>query len=320
MILFTYDDIQKTLKIERDLGVLLEAQKQAFIDFSEKRITVPLPMQLHFHNHLGEPVGDCHVKAGYGNSDHFIVKVATGFPLNAAHHLPSGDGIMILFDAKTGLIKALFQDKAYLTHLRTALAVCAVTTLTPFPVEAFGIVGTGTQAKLCAQLLRHLYPEAPVYLWGRSEDKARAMALEHDTLFCPSLDDLLNKVTCVVTTTSSHTPLFYAHQVKYPLHIIAVGADGGGKQELAPDLFKEADPILVDSKLQAITFGDTSHALKLGMCSEDKIVEIGAIFSKNSCSLKAGLKKSPLMITDLTGIAAQDLAIAECVYAAAVAI
>ena len=55
--------------------------------------------------------GEFHVKTAYIEGvPHVAVKVASGFFDNPAKGLPSGSGLMALFDATTGLPTALLLD------------------------------------------------------------------------------------------------------------------------------------------------------------------------------------------------------------------
>ncbi len=90
-------------------------------------------------------------------------------------------------------------------------------------------------------------------------------------------------------------------------HIIALGADEVGKQECDPRLFQSAAIVVVDSKEQAVRLGDTFHAIQSGFMNIEKTEELGNVIQK-SVSVD-----SNLIITDLTGIAAQDIEIAEFV-------
>ena len=54
--------------------------------------------------------------------DGFAIKVSPGFFDNPKIGLPSLNGLMILFSAKTGLVEALLLDNGYLTDVRTAAA------------------------------------------------------------------------------------------------------------------------------------------------------------------------------------------------------
>ena len=50
----------------------------------------------------------------------FAIKVASGFYNNPGKGLPSGSGLMLAFDATTGLPETLLLDNGCLTDLRTA--------------------------------------------------------------------------------------------------------------------------------------------------------------------------------------------------------
>ena len=63
--------------------------------------------------------------------------------------LPSLNGLMMLFSAKTGLAEALFLDNGYLTDVRTAAAgAVAAKYLAPGNVTTAGVIGTCVQARL----------------------------------------------------------------------------------------------------------------------------------------------------------------------------
>ena len=81
-------------------------------------------------------------------------------------------------------------------------------------------------------------------------------------------------------------------------------ADEPGKQELESELFRHADHTIVDSKSQAILFGDTAYAISKNIIRPE---ELGTILTQNVTF------QNKLVITDLTGIAAQDIEMAKFV-------
>jgi ornithine cyclodeaminase len=118
---------------------------------------------------------------------------------------------------------------------------------------------------------------------------------------CP-LDDLLHQSDAIFTTTSSTSPIvrtLAANQV-----IIALGSDDEHKSEVDPNLFSQADMVVVDSKAQAMRFGDVARALKLDIISHNKLVELGQVTKTRASKI----------IADFSGIGAQDFAIAKCVF------
>lgn len=278
--------IEESICFDKNLAELILLQKNALIDFSARHIYSPMPLQMSFK----DPPGDCHIKAGFNELDEiFIVKVATGFYKNKDLNLPAGDGAILVFSKTTGLLQAILCDNGYLTILRTALAACVASQIAP--VTHIGIIGTGNLSKITTKLMQKLYPEVPITIWGRTSNK--------------SVDELLSVSDLVITTTASQQAI--VSTVRKNAHIIALGADELGKQELEPVLFKLADRIIVDSKPQAILYGDSSHAIKAGLINEESLEELGSLLATNY------FVQNKLIITDLTGIAAQDMAIAKWV-------
>lgn len=65
---------------------------------------------------------DCHIKYGHlVGSDSFVIKVATGFPSNAALGLETGNGLVLVMSAKTGVVQAVLHDEMLLTDVRTGI-------------------------------------------------------------------------------------------------------------------------------------------------------------------------------------------------------
>jgi ornithine cyclodeaminase len=302
MRIVSYEKIQSLYRFEEHLDDILKAQKKAFIDFSKGNIVVPPPQQMAFHN----PVGDCHVKSGFAiDGDFFVIKIATGFYENVNHGLPAGDGVMLVFSKKTGLLQAILCDQGYLTVIRTAAAACLAAQLTPFEVQNIGIIGSGQLADMTLRFLKILYPKAKLKLWARSAQKSQTLALKHNISFSNSIDECSKDANVLITTTASAEPFLLRHHIKQPIHIVAVGADGPEKQELDVSLFEGAK-VMVDSKSQTFKYGEVSRALQKGIIKKDDVIELGQVLDK-----EAWIQADDLIITDLTGIAAQDLAIAQ---------
>lgn len=305
MKIYPIEEIKQIVSLDSDLNILLQTIRQAFIDFSNGLVIVPLPLQMLFQN----PPGDCHVKAGFNtNGNIFCIKVATGFYQNLDLGLPPGDGVILVFSKKTGMLEAILCDEGFLTILRTALAACVASKVTTFPVHQIGILGTGRLACLILQLIKQLYPDVSISLWGRNYEKLQQITSRHpDVTASKSRSSLLRESQLIITTTASSAPIVKKEDISSPLHIIALGADEPSKQELDPELFRSADKVIVDSKAQAIKFGDAAHAIRANIIDESKLQELGHILQSKDTDT------SKLTITDLTGIAAQDIAISEYV-------
>jgi ornithine cyclodeaminase len=297
---------------------LIQCQEEGFVAYSEGQVVVPPPGSLFFD----DPPGDCHIKFGYLIDDvYYVIKIASGFYRNPDLGLPSSNGMMLVFERKTGVPAAVLLDEGYLTDMRTAAAgAIAAKYLAPLPITRIGIVGTGTQARLQPQLLREVTPCRDLMVWGRNAGRAEAYRRDVEPLgfaveVAARIQDLCAACNLIVTTTPSRSPLIGPRQVRPGTHITAVGADGGGKQELDAELFKKASVFVVDSRRQCRELGDSSYALKAGFVKEDQLVELGTLIRKPELGRTSA---DQITICDLTGVAVQDIQIAKLAMAGCV--
>ncbi len=213
------------------------------------------------------------------------------------------NGAILVFDVESCELKAILQDRGFLTTLRTAIAGMIVLQLMPWMPQNIGIIGSGSLARQLYELVKAKYPKANVMLYARNKIKASAIG----DLVCDSVEDLVAKCDVVFTTTASLDPIVYAISESRNAAIIGLGSDDEHKSEIASQLFKAIDMVIVDSKLQAEKFGDISKALKEDIINQDSLVELGAV-------LKSGVPESiKTIIADFSGIGAQDVAMAEFV-------
>jgi ornithine cyclodeaminase len=295
-----------------NLELLLENQAEAFMDVSEKRIQMTPVGHLDFK----EEQGECHIKSGFIEGDsYFCVKIATSFFMNPKAGLPTGNGLMSVWSKKTGALLALICDEGYLTDLRTALAGILATRFVFCSIpSSLGIFGTGMQAYLQLKLHKHFFPIKTATIWGRTDEslqqfRKKAAHLGVDLTLTKTPQDVLAHHDLILTTTASKMPLFDARWIRPGTHLTALGADGGGKQELDPMLFKRAQSIYVDSREQCASFGDSSYAIQRGFINLDQLIPLGE-------AIKTPMTRctEDITIADLTGIASQDIRIATWFY------
>ncbi|HUB93557.1 MAG TPA: ornithine cyclodeaminase family protein [Verrucomicrobiae bacterium] len=302
-------DVVTNLSVE----TLTTAMEQGFIAYSEGRAVVPPVGLLQFE----VPPGDTHIKYGFIRGDAvYLIKVATNFYDNPKQGLPSSNGVMLVFDQKTGELLTILLDEGYLTNVRTAVAGAVVAKyLAPSKVNAIGIVGTGTQARMQLQYLKEVVDCRRVYIYGRSKETLQAYVKDmqpygFEITTTMNLEDITDHCNYIVTTTPSARQLIQADRVKPGMHITAMGADAAGKQELDPIILQRADLVVVDSKAQCIDHGEAYYAIQQEIITPDKLMELGSF-------IKYGQHRkhdSQITIADLTGVAVQDIQIAKLVY------
>lgn len=293
MKIFNLAQIQGSINITKDLEELINSQKAAFSDYSSDLYDVPAPMQFVFPG----PRSDCHIKGGYRqDSKYFVVKVAGSSKFG-------NNGAILVFDVESCELKVILQDKGFLTTLRTAIAGMIALQLVPWTPQNIGIIGSGSLAGQLYELAREKYPKTNILLYARNRIKAAAIG----DLVCDSVEDLVEKCDVVFTATSSLEPIIYTIPESRNAVIIGLGSDDEHKSEIAPQLFKAIDMVIVDSKLQASKFGDISRALKEDIITQDALIELGVV-------LQLGVSQNTkTIIADFSGIGAQDVAMAQFV-------
>lgn len=297
-------------QIERavDIPALLQAIEEGLLLSSQGKVSLAPVSMLDFQS----PPGEVHIKsASLAGDRNYVVKIASGFPLNAKLGLSTSQGLMLLFSSKTGALETILLDEGYLTDLRTGIAgaICAKH-FAPKNIDCIGIVGTGNQAVMQLDCLRTVTDCRNVIAWGRNLQNLKAFA-ENPRLegfqiqTTTDLSTLCNACSLVITATRSEKPLIHARHLRPGMHITAVGADQPGKQEISEDAMQKADVILVDNLAQCLQFGDLSYAKD--HISLSKVQEIGTALSS--------FKRDPqaMTIADLTGVAIEDLQIAKAI-------
>ncbi|MFY0630902.1 MAG: hypothetical protein JXR05_11010 [Flavobacteriaceae bacterium] len=289
------------------------AMEEGFIQYSNGNTVVPPVGELLFE----KPKGDAHIKYGYiKNDDYYVIKIASGFYENTKLGIPSSQGLMLLFDQKTGVPKAVLLDEGHLTDIRTAAAgALAAKYFAPKEIKGIGIIGTGIQARLQLDYLQEYTPCNSVWIWGRNKENAEKFAKElnadFDVHIAESPSELAKNSNLIVTTTPSELALLKAVDIQEGTHITAVGSDTKDKQELESALLQKADIVIADSIPQSKSRGEIYRAVQDGAISESSVVELGTAIQDASLQRT---NDDQITVVDLTGVAVQDIMITQAVY------
>ena len=159
MKIISLEEIRRALP-SIDLFPAIEA---GFVAYSAGEAVVPPVGELLLER------GDVHIKYGYlKHEPYYGVKIASGFYDNPARGLPSGNGLMLLFDQETGELVSILLDEGYLTDVRTAVAgQIAAKYLAPKRVTGIGVFGTGIQGRMQVEYLKPVTDCRKVVVWGR---------------------------------------------------------------------------------------------------------------------------------------------------------
>lgn len=310
MITLTRSEIEALI----DFDAAAQAIKAAYVVTSLGKVNLPPVGHITFAQGA-----DCHIKYGHMAGDaNFVIKVATGFPENDAKGLPSGNGLVLVLSAVTGMVEAMLHDEMMLTDIRTGIGgAIASRALARADSRVALVVGTGPQARRQIEAHAALMPNLSFQVWGRTstkvDDLIADLAPHIGVKRAYDLEDATRGADVVITATGSKSPILKLDWVQPGTHITAVGADAPGKQELEIGLVARADVLAVDLVAQCLDHGEVSHAAAKGLITADDLHEIGTLLNGTSLGR---VDDSQITITDLTGIAAQDIAMANTVLAA----
>jgi len=302
------------------MGNAIKAVEEAFKEKNLGKVQTPLKTFLFYEKYNGD---HRFMPAYLEKLDIAGVKIVNTHPENRRKYgLPTVAGIIVLANPETGELLAIL-DATWITVVKTAAASAVATKhLARKNAETLGLVGAGLQAIAHLEALAQVAKLREVKVWSRTRETAekfiQKMTKQHSEMKFAMAKDLRETVESsdvVATVTPSRQPIVMADWVKPGTHINAMGADAPGKQELSPEILKKAK-IVVDDLEHCSHSGEINVPLAQGLISKEDIYgEIGEIV----LGRKPG-RTSPSEITVFasTGVAIQDIAVAEIVYRKAV--
>lgn len=241
----------------------------------------------------------------------FGAKIISIFPA-AAVHGSSHQGVIILFDRASGAPVCVI-DASEVTAIRTAAASAAATdALARTDARRLAILGTGEQAWHHVAAIRHVRPLDEVRIWGRSAEKADALAGRVARDLClaahrtASVADAVRGADIICAVTGAAEPILLDANVADGVHINAVGSSRAGPSEIDEALVARARFVPDHREGVLLQGAEYLRAVESGLVTEAHVLpEIGHVFS--------GSTPGRLAISDVTiykslGSIVQDLA------------
>jgi len=254
------------------------------------------------------------VKTGADTAAPLLGLKAGGYwPHNAARGLTNHQSATVLFDPDTGRAKAVVGAN-YLTGVRTgAASAIATRTLSRPDSSVLAIIGTGVQAVYQLKATLAVRPIRRVRAWNPSPAKLRDFGRIVEELGLafepqPGPREAVAEADVVITVTPSQRPVIEHGWLRPGTHVSAMGADTKGKQELAAALVAAA-AVYVDEPAQAVSIGECQHAFAAGLITlSDLRGTLGEVIAGRCQGRRSD---SEITLFDGTGVALQDLAVAE---------
>lgn len=179
-----------------------------------------------------------------------------------------------------------------------------------------GIIGSGNQAEAHIEALRCVLDIRTIKVAGRNDDKVKAFVEQLKSqldipIASASMEDAARNSNVLVTCTPSTTFFVQRDWIQPGTFIAAVGADSPGKNELDPEIFRNAK-VVGDIKAQIIKVGESQHAIKAGLIGAGELHgELGELVTGK---IDGRVDENEITIYDSTGTALQDVACAAFIY------
>ncbi len=317
-------DIEKIFTLKDAILAVEEAYVQ-----KHKGEGVLWPMVFHEF----EPgTADLDIKSGNLNAENiFGLKVVSWYGNNPAKGLPALFGTSMIFDLETGAPKAVLNAGA-ITDLRTGAAgAIGAKYLARKDSKELVMAGCGALSPYLIAATLYVLPSIErvtiinPHNPEKAEEKLADIVKTVDQLLAGSegrrraeitasgdIETAVRMADIVLTATPSYEPYIKEEWIKGGTHIGCVGADMAGKEEIAPEIFKNAQ-VFGDDQIQCLGVGECEIPVKKGFIGGLE-AEIGAVIRGDHPGRSS---KDRVTIFDSTGIALQDLASAGKILKAA---
>ncbi|MFW6050461.1 MAG: ornithine cyclodeaminase family protein [Myxococcota bacterium] len=301
-LLLTQHDVRRV--ITTDLA--LAAVEHAFACHGRGEVQMPPKVYLDLSHHHG----DFRAMPAYLDGAAGVKWIASHPENPHRHNLPAVIGLYVLSDPATALPLAV-MDANLLTSYRTgAAAAVASKHLARSEPETVAFIGCGVQARHILDAHRRIFGEGFTALMADISRQAAEQFAEEVGGRAVSVEEAAG-ADVVCTATPSRAPLIRREWIRQGAHVNAMGADGPGKQELDPQILRDAR-LFADDLEQAAESGEINVPFAQGELSRQDVAgTLGEVIS----GYKEG-RQEPAQITlfDSTGLAVQDLALVRRIY------
>jgi len=248
----------------------------------------------------------------------FGLKVGSYWPGNESAGLAPHGSTILLLSPETGRVRAVIEANR-LNGPRTAAADAVAAAVLARPdSQTLTIIGAGHQAEYEALALSAVLPLRRIFIVSRSAARAATLRdkLQGQCAADVAIADAetgCRNADVLVTVTSSRTALFQAEWIRPGTHVASMGSDQVGKQELPPQLLRRAR-LFCDLPAQSVVIGEYQHVRAEIQSGVLAVSAIGSVL----LGLAPGRGKTDeITVFDSSGLALQDLFVAEALLRAA---
>lgn len=279
-----------------------DAVKAALIAASESATVFPV-----VQGHGSDPSNTYSIKSS-AVADLAGLKVGSFWPGNDAQNLPRHNSIILLFDQSCGRIHAAVEAGKLNAYRTAAANAVAVDVLARPDATTLAVFGAGHQAGYEVRALARIRKLSRVLVVTRNAAKGAAFvaALQKDGIPAEvaEAETACRAADIIVTATPATTPMFDAEWVTAGTHVVSMGSDAKGKQELPPKLFQKAK-LFCDLPSQSRTIGEFQHAP-----ADAYLTAVGDVLTRKAPGREAS---DEITVFDSSGLSVQDLFVAQTI-------
>ena len=261
-------------------------------------------------------IGDDYRAMPAFNKKYACMKWIADYTSNRTKGFPTTQAIIILNDKNTGFPLAIIEGN-HITRLRTAAATALATRelVKDKKIEKISFIGCGEQTTPHIHFILNVLSQVEeISVYDSCKEKAELLAksfITPKTVVANSLEECVANSRVVTTLTPSMEPYLFRSMLPEICHINAVGADAVGKRELGDDIFSSPTRVVCDNYEQA------NHSGEMQYLKSDSIMCLGHLLrniEQFGSSLIGKRDVSGLTVYDSTGLAIEDLALAQYVF------
>lgn len=320
MLLLSRKDIKKVFTMKE----AIEADKEAFILFSQGKSVVPLRTNIGAPKHNGAFL---FMPSYVEDLECSAIKIVNVFPNNIDKGLPTTPAQVLLIDGTTGVVTSVL-DGTYVTQLRTGAASgAAFDVLARKDAKKGALIGTGGQAatQLEAMLAVRDLDEVKVYDINAERThkfveqmKKELASYRTEIIAAANSDDAVEDADLIITVTPSAKPVFDGNKIKKGATVSCVGSYQPHMQEMDPVILTRASKIYFDSADAVLSeAGDILIPLADGVITKDDFTgDLGDVLQGK---VVARENDEEIIVFKTVGIGTQDLVTAKHIYDKAVA-
>jgi len=282
-----------------------------------------------FHTSCNAPLRHCHtitqqsgtassvlIKPAWrdGTDGPITVKIVNVFPANLSLGLSSVQGLVVVFDGRTGVPVGVIEGQALTVRRTAAASALAADYLAPDDATTLVMVGTGLLAPALAEAHATVRAIRRTLVWGRDPAKAAALPARLGAAGQPAepASDLAAAVAAgdvITSPTLAHYPLIHGEWLSAGTNVDLVGRYRIDMRE-ADDVVLQRGRTFVDTRLGALAeAGDLVDPITRGIIDQSDIQAELADLSTGAAAGRVPADENTVFKS--VGIALEDLAAAE---------